>query len=312
MGERVSVENFVRAETDRMFSVLVADAGGVNHFKHNRLPTPLDNQPVIRMNRDTLYSFGVVDISAGATITVPESGDRYVSVMVVNRDHYVNHIFHDPGTYALATDDFDTEYVGVAVRVLVDPGNDDDIAAVGALQDKFGIEANSARPFAAGDYDAASLDATRNALLDLARNVSGFGKAFGSKTEVDPVQHLIGTAAGWGGLPAYEAFYINVDPQLPVGRYRLDVGDVPVDGFWSISLYNAEGFFPNTGQTVSVNDITAARNPDGTITVHFGNWEPDKPNVLPISDGWNYLVRLYQPRAAILDGSWTFPAITTP
>jgi hypothetical protein len=33
-------------------------------------------------------------------------------------------------------------------------------------------------------------------------------------------------------------------------------------------------------------------------------------NCLPIMDGWNYTVRLYRPRAEILDGSWTFPAIS--
>jgi hypothetical protein len=25
-------------------------------------------------------------------------------------------------------------------------------------------------------------------------------------------------------------------------------------------------------------------------------------------DGWNYIVRLYRPGPAILDGSWTFPS----
>ena len=31
--------------------------------------------------------------------------------------------------------------------------------------------------------------------------------------------------------------------------------------------------------------------------------------MIPIMDGWNYVVRLYRPRAEILDGSWTFPSI---
>lgn len=87
------------------------------------------------------------------------------------------------------------------------------------------------------------------------------------------------------------------------------VGDVPVDGFWSISLYNAEGFFPNSGQPVSVNNITAVRDPDGFIPVHFGEWGDGTPNRLPISEGWNYLIRLYRPHDEILDGSWTFPSI---
>jgi hypothetical protein len=84
MAIPVNVENFVRAESDRMFAALHADAGGVNRLKHNREPTPIEHQPVIRMNRDTLYSSAVVDISEGAAVTIPDCGDRYVSVTVVN------------------------------------------------------------------------------------------------------------------------------------------------------------------------------------------------------------------------------------
>ena len=44
----------------------------------------------------------------------------------------------------------------------------------------------------------------------------------------------------------------------------------------------------------------------GSVTVRFGG-PGDEPNHLPITAGWNYLVRLYRPRPEILDGSWTFP-----
>src|SRR5690242_2848268 len=88
----VNVDNFARAETDRMFAGLQRDAGGVNAFRHNRTPAPVDQQTVIRMNRDTLYSFAVVDLTGGATLTVPDASERYLSVMVVNEDHYVNRV----------------------------------------------------------------------------------------------------------------------------------------------------------------------------------------------------------------------------
>jgi hypothetical protein len=308
-AEIVNVDNFARAETDRMFAALAQQAGGINQLHHNRVPTPLDQQPVIRMNRDTLYSLAIVDLQDGATLTVPESGDRYVSVMVVNNDHYINRIIHDAGEHRLTIDEFDTRFVAVAARVLVDPNDDADVAAVGALQDGFALTAGSAERFTATEYDAESLDDTRNALLHLAKNVQGFARTFGTKEEVDPVRHLLGTAAGWGGLPEHEAYYVNVDPGLPVARYRVHVADVPVDGFWSISLYDAQGYFPDTGQPVSINDITAERDADGAITVHFGDWPDGTPNRLPISDGWNYLVRLYRPRPEVLDRSWTFPSI---
>ena len=309
MAVSVNVDNFARAESDRMFASFAAQAGGVNRLHHHRAPTPVEDQPVIRMNRDTLYSAAVVDISDGATLTIPESGDRYVSVMVVNQDHYINRVFHDAGEYRLTVDEFDTPWVAVAARVLVDPADSDDVAAVNALQDRFAIRADSAKPFAAPEYDVANLDGTRAALLELARGLTGFDHAFGAKVDVDPVRHLLGTAAGWGGLPDDEARYIGVEPRLPVGEYRLVVDDVPVDGFWSISVYNRDGYFePNDRGAYSVNNLTATRGDDGAVTVHFGG-DDDRPNLLPITEGWNYTVRLYRPRPEVMNGAWSFPQV---
>lgn len=305
----VNVDNFVRAETERMLLSTQAEAGGINRFGHNRTPTPVEHQPVIRMNRDTLYSFATVDISEGATVTIPDSGDRYLSVMVVNQDHYVKGIFHEPGRHTLTVEQFETPWVCVAARILVDPADGDDVAAVNELQDQLAIDAKSAKPLAMTGYDTASLDETRKLLLGLARGLKAFDHAFGAKSDVDPVRHLIATAAGWGGLPDREASYIGVEPKLPPGEYQLTVRDVPVDGFWSISVYNADGFFePNDQNAYSVNNITATPNDDGSVTVHFGGAD-DLPNMIPIMDGWNYLVRLYRPRPEIHDGSWTFPSI---
>ncbi len=310
MPVTVTVDNFVRAESDRMFASFQAEAGGVNRLQHRRAPTSIDDQPVIRMNRDTLYSAALVDISAGATVVVPDGGGRYVSVMVVNQDHYINRILHAPGEHRLTVDEFETPWVAVAARILVDPADPDDVAAVNALQDQLVIEAASAKPLEPTDYDTASLDGTRKALLELAKHLGSFDHAFGARGDVDPIRHLVGTAAGWGGLPDNEARYLGVEPGVSAGEYSLTVRDVPVDGFWSISVYNADGYFePNDRDAYSVNNLTAKPNDDGSVTVHFGGCDDDRPNCLPIMDGWNYTVRLYRPRAEILDGSWTFPAI---
>lgn len=308
----MNVDNFARAETDRMFHDLQRNAGGVGRFLHNREPASVEEQAVIRMNRDTLYSFAVVDATAGATLTLPEHGDRYLSAMVVNEDHYIDAVFHDPGDYEITAERFGTPYVVVAVRTLVDPADPTDIAAVAAIQDAISLATGAdATPFESPEYDTASLDETRDALLALARNLTGFDRTFGAKHEVDPVRHLIGTAAGWGGLPSSEASYLGVDPRLPVGTYELTVADVPVDGFWSISVYNAKGFFePNERGAYTVNNITGVRNADGSTTVRFGDYPADVPNAIPIAEGWNYLVRLYRPRAEIADGSWSFPTLS--
>lgn len=312
MSIPVNVDNFTVAETHRMMHDLQNDSGGVNTFRHNRAPAPIDKQTVIRMNRDTLYSFAVVDVSGGATLTLPDHGDRYLSVMAVNEHHFINLVLHDAGEHQLSTELLGSPHVMLAVRMLVDPADPDDIAAVAALQDQIVLTAASATPFEMPDYDTTTLNETRDALLSLARNLSSFDRTFGTRDEVDPVHHLIGTAAGWGGLPSSEAVYVGANPRLPVGQYELTVGDVPVDGFWSISVYNAAGFFePNDRNAYTINNITGIRNTDGTITVRFGDYPPGTPNALPITEGWNYVVRLYRPRPEIIDGSWTFPTLQT-
>jgi hypothetical protein len=307
MSTHVTTDNFVRLETERMFRDLSAGAGGVGKVLHLRVPTPLDAQTVIRMNRDTLYSLSVVDLAQGATITMPDSGERYASLMVINQDHYINRVIHDPGEYHLTVDEFGTRWVCLGMRVFVDPNDAADVAAANAVQDQFTVSTPSNQPLDAPDHDEASFEGLRHAVLELARYMPNALHAFGSKDTVDPVRHLVGTAMGWGGLPEFEAYYGNVDPALPVGEYRMTVGDVPVDAFWSISLYNADGFF-EPGGGCSVNSVTAQRDDDGTVTVHFGG--PDeRPNHLRLMDGWNYIVRMYRPHPEVLDGTWTFPAL---
>ena len=133
---------------------------------------------------------------------------------------------------------------------------------------------------------------------------------FGSKSEVNPVSHLIGTAIGWGGNPTEAAVYLGVYPKANDGKvvHKLTAKNVPVDGFWSISLYNAKGFFQkNVFDAYSLNNQTAKANLDGSVTVQFGGCQKSTANCLPIVPGWNYTVRLYRPRKEIIDGSWKFP-----
>jgi hypothetical protein len=306
-AERVNVDNFARAETSRMFAAIGAQACGTGQWLHNRTPTPLDNQPVIRQNRDTLYSTVLFDASQGATLTIPDAGDRYLSVMVVTEEHHIPVVLHEPGEHRLHADDLGSRFVLLAARILVDPDDEADVAAVNALQDGLALEAASAEPYVMPDWDEASLTETRQALLTLARGLGGYARAFGRREDVDPVRHLLGTAAGWGGLPESEAFYVNVEPRLPVGDYALTLGDVPVDAFWSVTIYNADGYLEDAGGLVSVNSVTADRNPDGTVTLSFGGPDDGRPNRLGIMDGWNYIVRLYRPRPEVVDGTWTFP-----
>lgn len=309
----VTVNNYVLAETAGQFDRILKMTGGINKLQSFRQPTPLDKQSVIRMNRDTLYSFAIVDISKGAKLTMPDNDGRYNSAMIVNEQEYINKVFYEPGEYDLTKDEFDTDYVLVAFRTLVDSSDPADIEKANALQDRFRIEAASAIPYTHPDYDEKSYNELRDLLLGVAKFLPDSTGAFGSKETTQQVPHLLGAAFGWGGLPSEDAFYMNVNPDLPVGRYQIDVpADVPVKAFWSVSVYNKDGFFQKNDKGVyNINSQAGTANPDGSMTVNLGGCEDaTRVNCVPLTEGWNYVVRLYRPDASVVDGSWIFPAVT--
>jgi hypothetical protein len=310
MPIQVSPDNFIRAESDLYFGNLVKD-GGFGAFHHIRELSPIDNQLVIRQNRDTLYSAGVFDLDAGSvTITMPDAGGRFMSLQIITEDHYVPEVSYATGAHTLTRDEIGTRYVMAAVRTLVDPNNPADLDAVRALQDGLTVQQDGGGSFEVPDWDPVSQKAVRDALLALARTLPDTKRAFGTRQDTDPVRHLICSASAWGGNPEKDALYLSANPARNDGTtvHRLTVGEVPVDGFWSVTVYNEDGFFTaNPQNAYSLNNITAQRSADGSVGIQFGGCDGSLANCLPITPGWNYLVRLYRPRQEILDGSWTFP-----
>ena len=308
--EPVTLENFVRAETDHMIRQnLAAFDASVGKLFHIRAPTTPENQTVIRMNQDTLYSAVILDLSEPVKITLPDLGGRYQSMQVVNQDHYIS-FEAKPGTYDLSEESVGTRFASVTFRTFVDPKDPEDLDAAHAAQDAIVVEGGGDGPFDAPDWDLDNLAVARKALSDLA--VLGFDStyAFGSVEETRPIDHLVGAAAGWGGLPRAAAFYVmaSVDGNDGQTPYAVTVKDAPVDAFWSITVYNADGYLEANDLNVnSYNGVTAEPNDDGSHTIHFGGCDDGRINCIPITPGWNYAARMYSPQEAILDGSWTFP-----
>jgi hypothetical protein len=307
----VTPENFVRAERDRYLGNLARE-GGVGKLFHRRAPAAIDNQTVIRLNRDTLYSSAVLDLDAGpVTITLPDAGKRFMSMQVIDEDQYTPEVDYGAGVHTLTKETIGTRYVIVAVRTLVNPDDPKDLDAVHALQDAIKVDQpGGPGKFEVPNWDETSQKTVRDGLLMLATTLPDTKGMFGPRGGVDPLRHLIGAASAWGGNPEKDALYLNVVPAHNDGKtiYRLNVKDVPVGGFWSISVYNAKGYFePNPENAYTLNNITAKASADGAIAIQFGGCDGGSENCLPTPPGWNYLVRLYRPRPEILDGSWTFP-----
>jgi hypothetical protein len=306
----VTVDNFIRAETDLYLGNIVKD-GGLGKLIHRREPASIDNQTVIRLNRDTLYSSGVFDLDAGpVTITLPDAGKRFMSLLVINEDHYAAAAFYGAGSHTFTKEKIGTRYIAIAIRTLVNPADPKDVEQVHALQDAIKVSQKSIGKFDIPRWDAASQKKVRDALLVLSSTIPDFKRAFGTKEQVDPVRHLVGTAAAWGGNPDKDATYLNITPAKNDGStvYRLNVKDVPVDAFWSVSVYNADGYFEkNPYNAYTINNLTAQKSADGAIAIQFGGCDSKVLNCLPVVKGWNYTVRLYRPRAEILNGKWKFP-----
>jgi hypothetical protein len=130
-----------------------------------------------------------------------------MTVMVINEDGYINRVFHEAGQHSLIVEEFDTPFVLAAARTLADPTDADDIGLADRLQEGLGISAGSDRTWTTGQYDEASYQATKNALLELGHGLRDSQRMFGTKEHVDPVRFLIGAASGFGGLPEEEAYY---------------------------------------------------------------------------------------------------------
>lgn len=309
-AEQITLDTIVRAETDTAFRNGLDTYGvEVGDLFHVRRPTSIESQPVIRMNRDTLYSGVVLDLDNPAAITLPDTGGRYLSMHVINQDHYM-YVVTQPGRHELTRESVGTRYAMVNFRIFVDASDPRDIRSANAVQDQ--IEVTGGRgPLELPQWDQLQLRIVRQHLNAIATMGFDAGRAFGRKDDVDPIHYIVGAIAGWGGLPRNAATYLLSAVENNDGTpYAVTVKDVPVDAFWSITVYNKDGFIQrNDRDAYSFNNVTAAKNADGSITIHFGHCDDGRVNCLPITDGWNYAVRLYQPRLPILDGSWSFPQI---
>lgn len=307
----VNAVTFIRAESDRYMGNMVT-AQGLGNLVHERTTTPLDKQSIIRMNLDTLYSSGVYDLAAGpVTVTMPPADPkRYVALQIVSQDHLTPTVLHE-GTHTITQDEVGTRYVALLVRVFLDSSDPEDLARVHAVQDAIKVEQAAKGTYEPVDWDKTSLDAARKALLELgALGNDGFGVQMGTKAEIDPIAHLVATAAGWGLNPPTEAVYKLVTPAQNDGKtpHQVVMKDIPVDAFWSVSVYDKDGFFaPNDLKVNALNSVSAKAAADGSQTIRFGSCDVGVENCIPITEGWNYTLRLYRPHAEVIDGSWTAP-----
>ncbi len=305
----VTWANYPRANCHNSFQSAV-DKGGFGQLYNFRNITPVGEQLDVEANQDTIYSLGVFDLTEPVTITLPDSGDRYMSMNVQSEDQYVKLSVTEPGTYTITQDLVETRYAGVLIRTFVDPNDPDDVKQVRQLQDEIGVEQASAGSFEIPNWDQQSFKQLDDALTTVFITLENFSGAYGDVGQVDPVKYFVASPSGWTGVPQpSEALFLQRIPAQNDGQtpYELTVQNVPVDAFWSVTVYNRDLYLEeNKYDAYSVNNVTAERAGDGSVTIHFGG-DPDQSNFIYTPEGWHYIVRLYQPRKPIINGNYQFP-----
>jgi hypothetical protein len=305
-GRVVTPGSYPTDETSRQI-LQTQSIVGVNRFIHNRKLTPTDHQPVVRMNRDTYYSTAVVDVSEGATITLPDVPEgKYISFQPVTEDHRIQPMSYGPGTYELAT------HTGTHLVVIVrlDATLSEEEAA--RYQDQVVISANSDMMFSAESIEPESFKRVENELkaktpmLVKRDGIWALRGGFTAPTDEsrglhDVDKYQIMAAGGWGGAQWKDNIY-EISGSYPSAVCHQATFEDPLNGaFWSFTVYDKAGFMFN--DMANVSSDTATPNADGTYTVSFGCGQ-EAPNNLPTaneSGEFTLAIRHYQPSVRVRD-----------
>lgn len=303
-GELVTVASYPTDETSHQM-LKNQQSAGINKFLHKRQLTPTDKQPVVRMNRDTYYSFAVVDVSQGATVTMPEVPEgKYISVQPVTEDHRIQAMTYGSGTFDLKT------HIGTHMYLVIRLDSTFSEAEAKMYQDQMVITANSSNEFTAKPVNKQTFHDVENSLKaqmpaifkrDGIAAITGMFTAPGDESQnlYTDEKYQVGAAIGWGGAQVVDNIY-EVSGNYPSEQcHQATFADPKNKAFWSITVYDKKGFMFN--DLASHNSNTATANADGSYTVSFGCGD-DAPNNIATANEtgmFNLGIRHYQPSDAV-------------
>ena len=308
-GKIVTPESYPTDETSRQM-LKSQDLVGVNKFSHKPQLTPTDNQPVVRMNRDTYYSMAVIDVSKGASITMPEIPEgKYMSIQPVTEDHRIQAMQYGSGTFDLST------HTGAHLYVIIRLDATFSETEAKEIHNKMSISANSDNLFTAVTVNKESFIQVEDALKAKIPSIIKRDGVLALKgLFTDPrdeseqlfteEKYQVGAAVGWGGAQWKDNIYELSGNYAADTCYHMTFEDPGNDAFWSITVYDKTGFMFNDLANFSSNTATA--NADGTYTISFGCGE-DAPNSLAIdnpSGVFNIAVRHYMPSKKVSEDGY--------
>jgi len=301
----ITPDNFIHADSTRaFFKEIDQSKGEVNIVRPVRELTNADNQDVIRMNRDTLYTRVVLNVKGGASITTKEyEGYQNINILDVNHSQIATLTGH--GTLivdeAMLTEGHHV-YVIVRTGLLRNLPEKEMMAKGHKAQDNISVSFKSSEPFVASvNYDFSTLDIVKYKILkEFALNPKkGAAKnGLGTLKERDPDAARVVVAIGWGALSGVDAAYAAFTGSKE--RVSFTITDKPnanETGFTSITIYNVDGYIATINYAINSDDMIP--NKDGSHTITFlTSGEPVKEgekNVVRTPRGklWTGVLRSY-------------------
>ena len=291
------------SESDFNFKRSLAKAP-INEWAYQSDLSRVDTQQVIRENQDGIYASAVVDISEGATFSVPD-GSHYQIIQVIDMQNYVAGVAYAGDSITITPDDVTYgEHVYLNMRVPILSDEEGGIEETLRLQKLATIEANSAQAYESPDVvlplekteeiRAALIQDVKDGALTHTKSVNG--TPYTSR----PQDHLYGTAYGWGGLGLPDAAYWPftnkseiIDGDIQPSKATFTPPDIQEErgGFWSVAIYDEEGWLAKDISAIS--NTQAEPNEDGTYTINFNS--PGAKNNLETSTPFSALFRFYLP-----------------
>ena len=307
----VTDENYALAETqiiiEGYIKKIAAATGtdGVGVFMHNKKGADPKDRTIMRINFDTLYSFAVVDLKEDLTLVMPETNGRYQTAWIISEEHYNPGALDKPGKHKVTQEWVGTRYAVIVMRTQVNTRDPDDLEKVNALQEKLQlIQKDRGSYVASHTWDMDEILKMRAKYMEIGDTLST-DKMFGKKGDITLRDHNAGTAFGWGGFTPQQAVYPGYFP-TSTEHQTLTLKDVPVRAFWSVTVYDKEGY-PQT-DSYNINSAFAISDADGSVTINFGG-DKNAKNFMETFPGWNFSLRLYQPTEAYFNGQWVKPEL---
>ena len=308
----VTDENYSLAETDGVIEGYVkkiaaaTNTNGVGVLMHYRKGADPKDRTIMRINFDTIYSWAIVDLTEPATLTMPETKGRYQSAWIVSEDGYYPGAFTTPGEHEITKEWIGgARYAVIVMRTQVNVRDPADLVKAHALQDKLKLTQNDKGSWVPeNQWDEKEVLAMRAKYMEVGNGMST-ADMFGKKGEISLKNRNAGNAFGWGGFTPDQAVYPQYFPKTTAPQ-TLTLKDVPVKAFWSITVYDKDGF-PQT-DTYNINSAFAVADEDGSYTIHFGG-DKNAKNYMETFDGWNFTLRMYQPTEDYFNGQWVKPEL---